>query len=213
MLYSNSACPNDGASVLYRSVNPREPHLSVLREKILNVAADLFQTRGINSTGVDTIVAEAGTTKMTLYKHFQTKENLILEVLKRHNQEFRDWLAAKLGETPRTPDKKLQALFDYIEEWMNAPEFRGMPFLKASAEFPNEENPVHRLSTEQARQFRQYLASLAEEAGAHEPQTLALQLSMLIEGAMLSEQMRRGSGAAAHAKKAARLLIEAALKR
>jgi len=186
--------------------------VSVLREKILNVAADLFQTRGINSTGVDTIVAEAGTTKMTLYKHFQTKENLILEVLKRHNQEFRDWLAAKLGEAQRTPDKQLQALFDYIEEWMNAPEFRGMPFLKASAEFPDETNPVHRLSTEQARQFRQYLATLAQAAGAHDPQALALQLSMLIEGAMLSEQMRRGSGAAAHAKKAARLLIEAALK-
>lgn len=187
--------------------------MSALREKILNVASDLFQTRGINSTGVDTIVAVAGTTKMTLYKHFHTKENLILEVLKRHNQEFRDWLAEKLGESSRTPDKKLQALFDYIEEWMAAPEFRGMPFLKASAEFPNEENPVHRLSIEQARQFRQYLASLGLEAGASDPETLALQLSMLIEGAMLAEQMRRGSGAAKHAKKAARVLIEAALKR
>jgi AcrR family transcriptional regulator len=183
-----------------------------LREKILSVASDLFQTRGINSTGVDTIVAVAGTTKMTLYKHFQTKENLIMEVLKRHNQQFRDWLSEKLGEA-RTPDKKLQALFDSIEEWMAAPDFQGMPFLKASAEFPSEENPVHRLSSEQARQFRQYLATLAQEAGAADPDTLALQLSMLIEGAMLAEQMRRGSGAAKQAKQAARLLIEAALQR
>lgn len=187
--------------------------MSVLREKILDVAADLFQTRGINSTGVDTIVAVAGTTKMTLYKHFKTKEGLILEVLKRHNQEFRNWLVQRLSESSKAPDKKLQVLFDCIEEWMAAPDFRGMPFLKASAEFPNEENPVHRLSTEQARQFRQYLATLAQEAGAGDPETLALQLSMLIEGAMLAEQMRRGSGAAKQAKKAARVLIEAALKR
>lgn len=187
--------------------------MSALREKILHVASDLFQTRGINSTGVDTIVAVAGTTKMTLYKHFKSKEGLILEVLQRHNQEFRDWLTKRLSAPARAPDEKLQMLFDCIEEWMATPDFRGMPFLKASAEFPNEENPVHRLSIEQARQFRQYLATLAREAGASDPETLALQLSMLIEGAMLAEQMRRGSGAAKHAKKAARILIEAALQR
>jgi AcrR family transcriptional regulator len=187
--------------------------VSILREKILNVASDLFQTRGINSTGVDTIVAVAGPTKMTLYKHFRTKEGLILEVLQRRNQEFREWLAQRLTVPTHTPAEKLPLLFDCIEEWLAAPDFRGMPFLKASAEFPNEENPVHRLSAEQVRQFRQYLASLAREAGAREPESLALQLSLLIDGAMLAEQMRRGSGAAKQAKKAAKVLITASLAR
>ena len=63
--------------------------MSVLREKILTVATDLFQTRGINSTGVDTIVATAGTTTMTLYKYFRSKEDLILEVLKRATRTFK----------------------------------------------------------------------------------------------------------------------------
>ena len=185
--------------------------MSGLRKKILDVASELFQTRGINSTGVDTIVAVAGTTKMTLYKHFKTKEGLILEVLQQRNQEFLDWLKQKLSGAEKTPQQKLQRLFDYIEEWMAAPGFRGMPSLKASSEFPNEENPVHRLSNEHALQFRQYLTTLTREANARDPEMLALQLSLLIEGAMLAEQMKRGSGAAKHAKKAARVLIEAAV--
>lgn len=187
-------------------------NVSVLRRKILDVASELFQTRGINATGVDTIVAVAGTTKMTLYKHFGTKEGLILEVLRQRYREFVDWLAERLRGDTRPPAQRLQHLFDYIEEWMAAPGFRGMPFLKAAAEFPNEENPVHRLSAAQAQQFRHYLATLAEEAGVRDAEGLALQLSLLIEGAMLAEQMKRGSGAARQAKRAARVLIEAALR-
>ncbi|HEU4709865.1 MAG TPA: TetR/AcrR family transcriptional regulator [Methylophilaceae bacterium] len=186
--------------------------MSLLREKILNVATDLFQTRGINSTGVDTIVATAGTTKMTLYKYFRTKEDLILEVLKKGHQDFHGWLHEKLSKSTRKPSEKLQKLFDFIEEWVTAPDFQGMAFIKASAEFPNENNPVHRLSAEQSRQFRDYLAELSRSAGVKEADGLALQLSLLIEGAMQAEQMKRGSGAVAYAKKAAKILIEDALK-
>lgn len=71
--------------------------MSLLKNRILSVATDLFQTRGINSTGVDTIVAVAGTTKMTLYKHFGSKEDLILEVLKTGHQDFLTWLSDKLN--------------------------------------------------------------------------------------------------------------------
>ena len=163
--------------------------MSALREKILTVASDLFQTRGINSTGVDTIVAVAGTTKMTLYKYFKSKEILILEVLQQGHDEFQAWLNTKLNQSSKKPAEKLQKLFDFIEEWITAPEFRGMAFIKASAEFPNEENIIHKLSAEHAREFRSYIASLASDAGVIEPEALALQLSMLIEGAIQSEQM------------------------
>ncbi|HEY8119504.1 MAG TPA: TetR/AcrR family transcriptional regulator [Methylophilaceae bacterium] len=186
--------------------------MSVLREKILHVASDLFQTRGINSTGVDTIVAVAGTTKMTLYKYFHTKEDLILEVLQKGHQDFQSWLSDKLASNTKKPSEKLQKLFDFLEEWVTAPDFRGMAFITAAAEFPNEENPVHRLSAEQSRQFRSYLAGLALDAGVKDADGLALQLSLLIEGSMQAEQMKRGSGAIKYAKKAAKILIELALK-
>lgn len=186
--------------------------MSLLRERILTVASDLFQTRGINSTGVDTIVAVAGTTKMTLYKYFRSKEELIMAVLQRGHQDFQSWLSDRMSSSTKRPSEKLQKLFDFIEEWVSAPDFRGMAFLKASAEFPNEENLIHRLSAKQSHEFRQYLATLAADAGVKDADGLALQLSLLIEGAMQAEQMKRGSGAMKYAKKASKILIDSALK-
>jgi AcrR family transcriptional regulator len=186
--------------------------MSALKDKILLVATDLFHTRGINSTGVDTIVAVAGTTKMTLYKYFRTKEDLILEVLQASQQNFQTWLDGKLETPSKKPAEKIQQLFDYIEEWVNSPEFIGVGFIKASAEFPNEENPIHQLSSRQSREFRQFIAKLAAEANIKDAESLALQLSLLFEGAVQAEQMKRGSGAIKYAKKAAKILIDGASK-
>ena len=185
--------------------------MSTLKSKILVVATDLFQTRGINSTGVDTIVAVAGTTKMTLYKYFISKENLILEVLKKGHDDFQAWLTEQLNASSKKPSEKLLKLFEFIEEWVTSPNFRGMGFIKASAEFPNEESPVHQLSSEQSREFRQYIGSLASDANIKDAEGLALQLSLLFEGAVQAEQMKRGSGAMKYAKKASKILIEGAL--
>jgi AcrR family transcriptional regulator len=186
--------------------------MSVLKDKILEVSTDLFQTRGINSTGVDTIVAVAGTTKMTLYKYFRTKEDLILEVLKKSQSDFQSWLDEKLDSNSKKPADKIQQLFDYIEEWVTSPGFMGMGFIKASAEFPNEENPIHKLSSQQSREFRLYIGRLAAEANIKDADGLALQLSLLFEGAVQAEQMKRGSGAIKYAKKAAKILIDGAIK-
>ena len=186
--------------------------MSPLREKILHVASDLFQTRGINSTGVDTIVAVAGTTKMTLYKNFKSKEDLILEVLQKGHQDFQTWLNDNLNRSSKQPAEKIQKLFDFVEEWVTSPDFRGMAFIKASAEFPNEESAVHKLSAEHSRDFRHYIARLATEAGIVDTEGLSLQLSLLIEGAIQAEQMKRGSGAVKYAKKAAKILIDTATK-
>lgn len=183
--------------------------MSALKQKILQVASELFQTRGINATGVDTIVAVAGTTKMTLYKHFTSKELLIIEVLKKGHQDFQSWLNEQLSRYSKKPSEKLQKLFDFIEEWISSPDYHGMAFLKASAEFPEESSAIHRLSAEQ---FRVYLARLAEDAGVKDYEGLSLQLSLLIEGAMQAEQIRRGSGSLKYAKKAAKILIDDALK-
>jgi hypothetical protein len=87
-----------------------------------------------------------------------------------------------------------------------------MAFIKASAEFPNEESAVHKLSADHSKEFRNYIAGLATEAGIADADGLSLQLSLLIEGAMQAEQMKRGSGAVKYAKKAAKILIDTAPK-
>lgn len=183
-----------------------------LKDKILKVSTDLFQTRGINSTGVDTIVSVAGTTKMTLYKYFGTKEELILAVLQKSHQDFQNWLSDKLNTNTDKPADKIQRLFDFIEEWVTSPEFSGVGFLKASAEFPNEENPIHQLSGKQSKEFRLFITQLANEAEIKDAEGLALQLSILFEGAIQAEHIKRGSGAIKYAKKAAQTLIDLAIK-
>jgi AcrR family transcriptional regulator len=182
-----------------------------LQEKILSVAAELFYRQGIRATGVDAIVKAANTTKMSLYKYFPSKDDLVLAFLRKRDEDFRQWFVQQVDSKADTPEGKLLAVFDVIGEWMAIPEFRGCAFINAAAEFPLEGNPVHRVSAGFYDSFRRYISDLAKAAGCADPESLALQLSLLVEGAIVSEQMKRHSGAGEYAKQAARVLIEGSI--
>lgn len=181
-----------------------------MREYILGVASDLFSTQGINATSVDTIVAKADVAKVTLYKYFKSKEQLILEYLRQYD----DRLWKKLSEVTERSDisakAKLGALVDAMMDWIADPEFKGFACINASVEFPQSENPVHQTSLEFAQTLRSTLAALAQEAGIRSADALALQLSLVIEGTAITERTQRGTGAVEHAKELARTLIDAA---
>lgn len=179
-----------------------------MQQRILQAAAELFYSQGIRASGVEAIAKAANTTKMSLYKYFPSKDELVLAFLRKRDEDFRIWFANQVENKADNPKAKLLAIFDVIEEWMAVPEFRGCAFINASAEFPLEGNPVHRLSAEFYDQFRVYIADLARQCDLKNPENLALQLSLLIEGAIVSEQMKRKSGAAEQAKQAALILIE-----
>ncbi|GBG13838.1 TetR family transcriptional regulator [Novimethylophilus kurashikiensis] len=182
-----------------------------MREHIIATASDLFKTRGINATGVDTIAATADISKVTLYKYFRTKEDLVMEIIALRTREFCDWLTERLNKESKDPSDKLNRLFDCIEEWIRSPESHGLPFMGASAEFPQPDSPINKLSAELANGFQAYLTDLANEAGAKSPETLGQQLSMLIEGAILSEQLNRAGKSLGFAREAAMLLIKSNL--
>ena len=182
-----------------------------LPEQILLAASELFYSQGIRATGVDAIAKAAKTTKMTLYRYFPSKDDLIVAFLHKRDEDFRAWFVAQVEGKADKPKDKLVALFDVISEWMAIPEFRGCAFINASAEFPLEGNPVHQVSAEFYDKFRSYIASLATQCGARDPESLAFQLSLLVEGAIVSEQMKKQSGSAQQARQAATMLIEASL--
>jgi len=179
-----------------------------LKENILLAATDLFYSQGIRATGVDAIAKAANTTKMSLYKYFSSKDELIIAFLRKRDNDFCEWFVEQVNSKADTPNAKLLAIFDVIGEWLVIPEFRGCAFINAAAEFPLEGNPVHQVSAEFYDNFRGYMTELARECGAKSPEVLALQLSLLIEGAIVSEQMKRHSNAALYAKQAAIILIE-----
>jgi len=182
-----------------------------LQEKILQAAAELFYSQGIRATGVDAIAKAANTTKMSLYKYFPSKDELVLAFLRKRDEDFRVWFADQVNGKADTPMAKLLAIFDVIGEWMAIPEFRGCAFINAAAEFPLEGNPVHQVSAEFYDHFRSYIADLAGQCGSKSPESLAQQLSLLIEGAIVSEQMKRHSGTAEQAKQAAIVLIDGSI--
>jgi len=181
------------------------------RDRILQAASELFYSQGIKATGVDAIAKLAGSNKMTLYSHFPSKDDLVVAFLRKRDEDFRSWFVAQIDNKAHQPKEKLLAVFDVIGEWLEIPEFRGCAFINAAAEFPVEGNPVHQVSAEFYDQFRSYISNLAEQCGIATPDSLALQLSLLVEGAIVSEQMKRHSGAAEQAKQAAKVLIECRL--
>lgn len=181
-----------------------------MREHILGVASDLFSSRGINATSVDTIVAEAGVAKVTLYKYFKSKEQLILEYLRQYDDKLWKRLSERTTSLDKPPRESVSTLVNAVLDWIADPEFKGFAFMKASVEFPQLENPVHQSSVEFAQTLRNTLAGIASDAGIKNAGTLALQLSMVIEGAAITENMQRGSGAVQHAKDLAKILIDTA---
>lgn len=179
-----------------------------LRQRLLDAATELFYSQGIKATGIDAIVKLAGTNKMTLYNYFPSKDDLVLAFLRKRDEDFTDWFVEQLNSKAEHPKDKILAIFDVIEDWMSIPSFRGCAFINAAAEFPVEGNPVHQLSAEFYDKFTIFISNLAAECGIVTSESLAAQITLLVEGAIVSEQMKRRAGASRHARQVAEILIE-----
>ena len=117
--------------------------VSPKRDQLLETAGMLFYRDGYHATGIDRILAEAGIAKMTLYSHFRSKEDLILAVLKKRDQTMFESLNQFLDAKRRSPEKLLEAVFDWLVVWIGSKGFRGCAFLKAMAEYQNLNDPIH----------------------------------------------------------------------
>lgn len=182
-----------------------------LQDHILQTASQLFYSQGIKATGVDAIVKAAGTTKMSLYKYFPSKDDLVLAHLAQSREATLARITDGIARRASEPRQQLLAVFAVFDELLASPEFRGCPFINASAEFAEAANPIQQAAAEFSDAFRQLLTSLSRQAGAANPAQLAQQLAMLISGAIVSEQMRRESGAMRTAALAAEILVENSL--
>jgi AcrR family transcriptional regulator len=180
-------------------------------ERIIAIASGLFETRGIQASGVDTIIAEAGIAKATLYKYFPSKNLLITAYLRDKSDRFYDWINTRLASKKANSIEILITLCELVEQWISTPEFHGLPFHIASVEFPDPEHPINQYSAVLAVELQGYLSKIAEVAGAKDPQALGQQLTILFEGAALVERLSPGSGAANRAKNAAITLIKASV--
>lgn len=184
---------------------------SLKKEQLLHTALDLFSKHGFYSVGIDTIVKESGVTKKTLYNHFRSKEELILAVLRHHDQLFRNHFMQAVESSGSTPQEKLHAIFDIAEAWFNDQKFYGCLFVGASSEFPDMDTPIRNVCKDFKRLMQEYIERISKQAGAKHPQQLAAHLVLLLEGAISIAQINGTSLSAQHAKEAARILIESSI--
>ncbi|HXP04785.1 MAG TPA: TetR/AcrR family transcriptional regulator [Stellaceae bacterium] len=178
-------------------------------EKVFEVAADLFYSQSIRSVGVETIVKQAGVSKISLYRNFASKDDLIVAYLKNRNDDYWHNVDRIMAARRDNSLAQLRALIDYIAGRAITPGYRGCPFINYAAEFPDTSHPGHRVVEENKREMRQRLDSLAKAIGARRPTQLADALFLLIEGAYASSQTLGGRhGPAATLSCTADILIE-----
>lgn len=183
------------------------------RDELVQKALAVFYRHGFHATGMDMLAAETGISKTSMYKHFRTKEDLILAALRRRDEEFRTWLLRRMAELGATPRGQLIAMFDALREWFAKDDFRGCMFIKAASEYQEPGDPIYVQSAENKRLLLDYIRDLAEQAGAADPDALARGLLLLKEGAIVIAHMMPGENPAMDAKMAAKTLLAEALGR
>lgn len=180
------------------------------REHLVAVAADLFSRHGYRAVGVDLVIAEAGVAKTTLYRHFRTKEDLIVAVLRRLDERYRDGMRAAVAKAGADARRQLLATFDYLERWFGDEAFHGCPFASAAGEYSDRKNPVFQETVMHQRLLTAYFEELARAAQLAEPKRVAEQVNLLHEGATSMAHVSGDPGVARRAKAiAAQLIYEA----
>ncbi|WP_207459832.1 TetR/AcrR family transcriptional regulator [Azospirillum sp. SYSU D00513] len=179
---------------------------------LLDAAVELFHREGVRAVGVDAVVRQAGVNKMSLYRQFASKDELVSAYLRRKDEEFWRFWEDSLSRHPGDPRRQMVQLFVDMAAKAAAPGYRGCPFVNVAAEFPDPEHPVRLLVIANKAKLNERLAALAESAGAADPQWLASALALLIEGAYAASQTYGpGNGPFDVLPSVAERLIEAAL--
>jgi AcrR family transcriptional regulator len=178
------------------------------RERILESAYDLFSHRGIRAVGTEELIANANVAKATFYRHFPTKDDLVLAFLRRREQVWVcDWVMAEAKERGATPEQQLLVIFDLFDEWFATDDFEGCSFINVLLEITDSEHPVRQACVTALEDLRTVLSTLAAEAGLSDPDEFALCWHILMKGSIV--QAAEGDlDAAKRAQAMGRLLID-----
>ena len=178
------------------------------RERILDTAYELFSHRGIHDVGVDELVERAGVAKATLYRHFPSKDELVLAFLEQREQTWTyGWVEGEARRRAATPEEQLLAIFDLFDDWFHGDAFEGCSFVNTLLEFRDLDHPVGRASADYLENIRSVVRKLALEAGLRDPDDFALSWHILMKGSIV--QAAEGDrDAAKRARALGALLIE-----
>ena len=166
------------------------------RDRLLGAATRLFCKNGINATGIDAIIDEAGTAKTTLYKLFGSKTNLVHAVLENEGKQWREWFIAAIESGGGDAQTKLTRIFPALKSWFGEERFYGCPFINAVAEHDKDQKQFRNIALRHKKVVLTHIEHLAGEMGAPDPEVLAHQLALLIDGAIVAAMVSRNPGVA-----------------
>ncbi|TAM01125.1 MAG: TetR/AcrR family transcriptional regulator [Paraburkholderia sp.] len=179
-------------------------------EHLLDAAGELFYWEGVRAVGVEAVVERAGLNKMSLYRQFSSKDDLVVAYLKRCDDRFFERFESNLARYPGEPVKQLVHYFEDLSRRASVPHYRGCPFVNVAAEFPEPSHPARLAVADNKSKLIARLTTLATEAQATNPAALANALALLIEGVYAASQTYGpGCGPILAAPHTAKLLIEA----
>jgi AcrR family transcriptional regulator len=177
------------------------------RGRLLGAATHLFCKNGINATGIDAIINEAGTAKTTLYKLFGSKTALVHAVLESEGRQWREWFIGEMESGGGDAEAKLARIFPALKSWFGEERFYGCPFINAVAEHDKDQKQFRTIALRHKKVVLAHIEKLAAEMGAADPEGFAHQLALLIDGAIVAAMVSRNPDVADTAGLAASALF------
>ncbi|WP_339547484.1 TetR/AcrR family transcriptional regulator [Pseudomonas sp. RA_35y_Pfl2_P32] len=177
------------------------------RDIILDVTEKLIYRNGIAATGMDLLVKTAGVSRKSIYRYFANKEELIVAALQRRDQRWMHWFTTQVELAP-TPGERLLHLFNVLTTWFASDGFRGCAFINTSGETGAPQDPVRQVAKAHKDKLLDYLHTLCRDHPVQDPQALARQLLILIDGAITVALVTGDQSAADHAQEMARRLLQ-----
>jgi AcrR family transcriptional regulator len=177
------------------------------RERILDTAYELFSRRAVRDVGIDEVIERAGVAKATLYRHFPSKDDLVIAFLERREERWTlAWVEAEARRRGDTPEDQLLAIFELFDEWFHRDDFEACSFVNVLLEM-GPAHPVGQASVRHLASIRSVVGRLAEEASLPDPDSFARSWHILMKGSIVSAA-EGDAEAAQRARSMARLLIE-----
>ncbi|RDS78887.1 TetR/AcrR family transcriptional regulator [Dyella monticola] len=193
-----------------KTSSARAPESGAVRERILECASNLFYRQGVRAVGVDLVVAEAGVAKTSLYRHFRTKDDLIVAFLEREDVDFWTTWDGVAAQHMDDPAGELDAHMRWIGERLSRSNYRGCPQINVAAEFPEQDHPARHVARAHMHGLRSRLGAIAKRLDVAQPDVLAAQLALLVNGAFVSSELLVADDATQILLTAAHALVDAA---
>ncbi len=188
------------------------------RAELVDAAMKVFHSRGFHGTSIDVVLEECGVSRMTLYNHFKSKDELIVAALRRRDEVFRNRMMKFVDNNATTPIGRVLAVFDYHEQWVSEKDFCGCMFINAAAEYHDSQGQIRSVSAIHKLEVLRYLVEQCKAAELKNSKALAEKLNLLLDGAIVTAQVvgqvgyesSQPADAVRSAKQIAEILIEQA---